>query len=169
MFNTERVFIKAKSSRYHLWLLNRLLPRMIPFNAGHGYTITGFDDDEVRCTLPFKRRNLNHIHGLHACALATLAELTTGFRLLTRLDASKYRIVMEKIRMEYFYQGKSDALAVYRIDDQWIEEQVMEPLRSRDSVVVDCEIRIHDARQNHLCTGRVHWHVKEWAKVRLKA
>lgn len=168
MLETDKIIVKAKTSRFYLWLLNRLLPRMIPFNTGHGYTITRFDDEEVRCTLPLKRKNLNHIRGLHACALATLAEFTTGFRLLTKLDVKKYRIIMEKIEMEYFYQGKTDAFASYRIDDQWVEERVRKPLQDIDAVVVDCEITIHDAKQNHLCTGRVFWQVKEWDKVILK-
>jgi len=168
MFDSDRIFIKAKFSHFYLWLLNRLLSRMIPFNMGHGYTITQFDDEEVKCTLPLKRNNLNHIRGLHACALATLAEFTTGFRLLTKLDVKKYRIIMEKIEMEYFYQGKTNAYATYRVDDQWVEEKVLNPLQNKDAVIVDCEIEIHDAWQNHLCTGRVSWQVKEWEKVGLK-
>jgi acyl-coenzyme A thioesterase PaaI-like protein len=168
MHKFEKIVVKAKTSRLYLWLLNRLLPRMIPFNAGHGYTITHFDDSEVRVRLPLKRRNLNHIRGLHACALATLAEFTTGFRLLTRLGAGKYRIIMERIEMEYFYQGKTDAFAFCRTDEQWVEERVLNPLKHGDSVVVDCEIEVHDANRNHLCTGRVFWQVKEWQKVRLK-
>lgn len=168
MLDPERILDKAKSSRVHLWLLNRMLARMIPFNSGHGYTITHIDDDEVRCTLPLKRRNLNHIRGLHACALATLAEFTTGFRLLTRLGMTRYRIIMQKIEMEYFYQGKTDALAAFRTDDGWLEENVLQPLQHDDAVVVQCEIEIHDAEQNHLCTGRVSWQVKEWDKVRLR-
>lgn len=169
MLDSATILERAKSSRLHLWLLNRmLLPRMIPFNAGHGYTITRFDDEEVRCRLPMKRRNLNHVRGLHACALATLAEFTTGFRLLTRLDTRKYRIIMQRIEMEYFYQGKTDAFASCRIDDRWIRDRVLKPLQDDDAVVVECEIGIHDAMQNHLCTGRVFWQVKEWEKVRLK-
>lgn len=168
MLEFDKIVAKAKTSRLHLWLLNRLLSRMIPFNAGHDYTVTRFDDEEVRVTLPLKRRNLNHIRGLHACALATLAEFTTGFRLLTKLDSGKFRIIMERIEMEYFYQGKTDAFASCRTDDQWVRERVLKPLQQSDSVVVECEIEIHDASRNHLCTGRVFWQVKEWEKVRLK-
>lgn len=168
MLEFGKLIAKAKSSRFHLWLLNRLLPRMIPFNAGHGYTVTHIDDEEVRCTLPLKRRNLNHIRGLHACALATLAEFVTGFRLLTKLDVKKYRIIMQRIEMEYFYQGRTDAFASFRLGDQWMEERVTKPLENDDAVVVDCEIEIHDAKQNHLCTGRVFWQVKAWKKVRLR-
>ncbi|MDX1609554.1 MAG: DUF4442 domain-containing protein [Halofilum sp. (in: g-proteobacteria)] len=168
MPDIERILDKAKSSPLHLWLLNRMMGRLIPFNSGHGFAVSHIDDDEVRCTLPLKKRNLNHIRGLHACALATLAEFTTGFRLLTKLGMKRYRIIMQKIEMEYFYQGKTDAMATFRIDDRWLEQNVLQPLGQNESVVVECEVEIHDTERNHLCTGRVSWQVKDWEKVRLR-
>jgi len=167
MFKTEKIFTKAKSSPFYLWLLNQLLPRMIPFNKPHKYRITHYDDDSVECILPFKKRNLNHIKGLHACALATLAEFTTGFRLLTRLEVKKYRIIMQKIEMEYFYQAKrTAAIASFSTDQKWVEEQVLLPLQQQDAVTVNCQVKIHDEHQNHICTGNIYWQIKPWDKVK---
>ncbi|MEJ2004246.1 MAG: DUF4442 domain-containing protein [Cyclobacteriaceae bacterium] len=164
----NRTLEKAKKSRFYLWLLNIGLSRMIPFNKPHGFRVEEISDQRIKTRLPFKRRNLNHIRGLHACALATLSEFTTGFLLVSRLDPDKYRIILKTLEMEYHYQGKKDACGTYEITDEWLQENVYKPLEDRDATVVECEVHIHDSDNNHLTTGKVHWQVKSWQKVRTK-
>jgi len=159
---------KAKTSGFHRWLLNLGLSRMIPFNKPHGFRVDQISDTKIRTSLPYKRRNFNHIKGLHACALATLSEFTTGFLLISRLDPKKYRIILKTLEMDYHYQGKTDAWAAYSITDDWLKQQVFQPLESSDSTVVICEVHIYDTNNNHLTTGKVHWQVKSWEKVRTK-
>ena len=141
---------------------------MIPFNKPHGFKIIALGDDHLKTLLPYKKSNFNHIKGLHACALATLSEFTTGFLLLTRLDASKYRLIMKKIEMEYHYQGKKDATALFEATGQWMEEKVIGPLQNEAAIVVVCEVKAHDVEGNHLTTGKVHWQIKDWSKVKTK-
>ena len=168
MINLGKIVQKAKSSAIQLKLLNLALSRMIPFNKPHGFKIIELGDHHLKALLPYKKSNFNHIKGLHACALATLSEFSTGFLLLTRLDASKYRLIMKKIEIEYHYQGKKDAVARFEVTDQWIEEEVITPLQNDDAVTVICEVQIHDKAGNHLTTGRVHWQIKDWSKVKTK-
>ena len=118
--------------------------------------------------LPYKRKNLNHIKGIHACALATVSEFATGFLLLSSLDATKYRIIMQRLEMAYHYQGKTDAFAAFEISPEWIRSQIEEPLRTNDAIIVPCEIKIHDTQGNHLSTGNIFWQIKDWAKVKTK-
>ncbi len=162
----ETLLRKARTSSFYRWLLNRALGRMIPFNRPHDFTVVEIENDRVKVRLPYKRANHNHIRGLHACALATASEFTTGFLLVTKLDPKKYRLIMKRLEMEYHYQGKTDAFAEFAISDQWVREQVLQPLDSADAVVVNCEIRIHDANGNHLTTGNVHWQIKDWGRVK---
>ena len=159
---------KAKKSKIRLWLLNRLLYRLIPFNKPHGLEIMSIADNSVSIKLPYRRKNHNHIRGLHACALATLAEYTTGFMMITKLNPEAYRIIMQRIEMDYHYQGKSDAHSTYEITPERLQKEVEEPLKSTDSVIFICEPKIIDARGNHLATGKVYWQVKSWDKVRTK-
>lgn len=44
---------------------------------------------------------MNHVRGIHVCAIATIAEFSTGFLLLTRLDDAKYRLIMSNMELEY--------------------------------------------------------------------
>ena len=166
--NTARIVEKARTSSFYLWLLNLGMDRMIPFNKPHGFRITEITESRIRTRLPYKRRNFNHIHGLHACALATLSEFTTGFLLISRLDPSRFRLILKTLEMDYHYQGKTEAQASFEVTESWLKEKVFDPLETQDAVVVVCEVRIYDANENHLTTGKVHWQVKSWEKVRTK-
>lgn len=166
--DTAKIVQKAKSSSFYLWLLNAGLNRMIPFNKPHGFKVVEITDTTIKTKLPYKRGNFNHIKGLHACALATLSEFSTGFLMISRLDPKKYRIILKTLEMEYHYQGKMDGFGTFEISDRWLNEKIYNPLKENESTVVICEIKIHDTEGNHLTTGKVHWQVKSWDKVKTK-
>ena len=169
MFDAAKILEKAKHSSFYLTLLNWSLNRMIPFNKPHGFRILEIEDFRLKTLMPYRRSNFNHIRGLHACGLATISEFTTGFLLLSSLDMKKYRIIMQRLEMNYHYQGKMDATAEFKISRAWLEEKVIHPLQSQESVVVPCEVKIHDVQGNHLTTGLVYWQFKDSAKVKTKA
>lgn len=159
---------KAKKSRFRLWLLNKVLHRLIPFNKPHNFEILAIGDDDVKVKLPFRRKNFNHIRGLHACALATLAEYTTGFMMITKLDPKAFRIIMKRIEMDYHYQGKSAATCRFSLNTQQLKKDIIDPLTGSDAILYICEPKIYDENENHLATGKVYWQVKSWDKVRTK-
>jgi hypothetical protein len=165
----SKIIEKAKHSAFWLWVLNQSLYRMVPFNRPHRFKVVELTDHFLKAMIPYRKSNFNHIRGLHACALATISEFATGFLLLTRLDAKKYRLIMQRIEMDYHYQGKMDAFAEFRTSDEWFQEKIIIPLRGQDAVVVPCEIKIHDLKGNHITTGKVFWQIKDWQKVRTKA
>lgn len=75
---------------------------------------------------------------------------------------------MQRLEMNYHYQGKMDAFAEFKISEEWLSQQIYEPLKSTEAVVVPCEIKIHDKQGNHLTTGVVYWQIKAWSKVKTK-
>ncbi|MCU0368477.1 MAG: DUF4442 domain-containing protein [Cyclobacteriaceae bacterium] len=169
MFDAAKILQKAKHSSFYLWMLNWSLNRMIPFNKPHGFKVIEIGDYRLKTLMPYKKSNFNHIRGLHACGLATISEFTTGFLLLSSLDMKKYRIIMQRLEMNYHYQGKMDATAEFVISKEWLDEKVIKPLQSEEAVVVPCEVKIHDRKGNHLTTGIIYWQFKDWAKVKTKA
>jgi hypothetical protein len=169
MFDSAKVIEKAKHSSFWLWVLNQTLYRMVPFNRPHRFQIIKIGDHELKTLIPYRHSNFNHIRGLHACALATLSEFATGFLLLSRLDINKYRLIMQRIEMDYHYQGKMDAHAEFKTSDAWFSEMIMDPLKSQEAVIVPCIVKIHDVKGNHLTTGKVFWQIKDWARVKTKA
>lgn len=168
MMDVNTIVLKARQSPFYRWLLNWSLDRMIPFNKPHGFRIVEIGDYSLKTRIPYKKKNFNHIRGLHACALATISEFTTGFLLITKLDGTKYRLIMQRLEMDYHYQGKMDAIASFTISEDWLRSNVYEPLKNQEATVVVCEVMIHDVKGNHLTTGRVHWQIKDWQKVKTK-
>lgn len=169
MFEPTKILEKAKHSAFYLMVLNWSMNRMVPFNKPHGFRILEIADYRLKTIMPYRRSNFNHIRGLHACGLATISEFTTGFLLLSSLDMKKYRIIMQRLEMNYHYQGKMDATAEFVISKEWLNEKVINPLKTQEAVVVPCEVKIHDIKGNHLTTGTVYWQFKDWAKVKTKA
>jgi Domain of unknown function (DUF4442) len=168
MINPSNLIEKAKTSSLYLKLLNWGLFRMIPFNAPHQFSVVEIKDWEIKTSLPYMRKNLNHISGLHACALATVSEFTTGLMLITKLPSSQYRLILQRLEMEYHFQGKMDAFGTFAISQQWINDTILTPLKTQDAVVVPCEVRIHDRKGNHLTTGKIFWQIKDWSNVKTK-
>lgn len=159
---------KAKTSAFYLWLLNRLLWRMIPFNSPHSFTILTISDERITIGLPYRRSNLNHIKGLHACALATLCEYTCGLQLMNMLDASRYRIILQKLEIDYLYQAKEAVSAKFSLTRAEMSAFVLEPLKAADAVVHTFELPVMDQAGRLICKARITWQIKPWAKVKTR-
>jgi acyl-coenzyme A thioesterase PaaI-like protein len=161
------IFAKAKQSKFYLWLLNVVLGYAIPFNRPHRIRITDIHDNGVSVRLPYKRKNLNHLKGIHACALATTAEYTSGISLLTTIG-TEYRLIMKNINVTYHYQAKMDVITTLKLDRQIINEKILTPLLTGDAVLFENTIEVQDLMANHICTAVVQWQIKKWEKVRSK-
>lgn len=165
----NRLIDRASSSVWSLWKLNFILKRFIPFNKPHHLKILAISKEEVKVQLPYRRSNLNHIKGLHACGLATAAEYASGLLLLYKLGIKKYRIIMESIQVEYKYQGKSSGIATYAITDMELQKEVISPLENEGVVYKECTIEVKDQDDQLLCVAKTNWQIKSWDKVKTKA
>jgi len=166
--NFTKILKKAASSPVYMKILNFGLNHSIPFNKPHGIKVLEIDDHCIKTYIPYKKRNFNHIKGVHACALATLSEFTTGLMLISRLDSKKYRIIMKALYMDYHYQAKKNVFAKFNLSDEWLEQNVYEPLVTNDAVLVKCTVETRDEDEKLLAIGNIHWHIKPWEKVRTK-
>ncbi|MBD3639341.1 MAG: YiiD C-terminal domain-containing protein [Crocinitomicaceae bacterium] len=164
----EKHIARAKVSSWGLKKLNLGLWFMIPFNKPHRIKIKKLEDDLVITQIPYKRKNMNHIKGIHACGLATCAEFASGLLLLTKLNAKKYRLIMQSLDMEYLYQAKSDITAEFSVTDDWIKTHVLDPLVENDHVMVKCEIKLYDKDRNQVAVGHTNWQIKDWESVKTK-
>lgn len=159
---------KAQSSKFYRWVLSKGLNRMVPFNYPHKFKIVEVGDELLVVELPYIKRNLNHLKGLHACAMATLAEVSSGFLLISKLDPKKFRLILSKLEMEYHFQGKSAAQAKFSFDQEWWNKEILMPLEKQGICNVICKVEIKDEEGNLLSTGNAHWQIKDWQKVKTK-
>ena len=159
---------RAKSSLFWLWILNRVLIRIIPFNRPHGFRLIQVGDDFIRTTSSYRRSNHNHLRGIHACAIATVAEFSAGFLLLTKLNPTDYRLIMSRIEVEYHYQAKQRIVSESRLSDRECERKVIEPLKTGETVSITMESRVKDMSGNDIATAYTTWQIKRWDRVRTK-
>ena len=159
---------KSRTSAFHLWLLNRAMLRVVPFNSPHRLKILQVNHGSTKILLPYQKRNLNHLGGIHACALATLCEFTAGFCLLSRLGEKQFRFILKSLRMEYHFQGKSDVYSDFRLDEDFLQQKILGPLENSDAVFIMTEVAVNDMSGNHICTGFAEWQLKKWEKVTVK-
>jgi len=141
---------------------------IVPINRPHRIKVKEITDERVTTTIPYRRKNFNHIKGIHACGLATAAEFASGLLLLSKLNPATYRLIMQSIQMDYHYQAKSTTNATFKASEKWIKEQIIQPLKTQDSITLKCEILLHDSTDNHIATGTINWQIKNWEKVKTK-
>ncbi len=168
MSKLQSLIIKSETSAFNKWILNFALSRAVPFNAPHHFKIVKIGKGFASIKLPYRRNNLNHVKGIHACALATLCEYTTGMVMMSLFSNKDYRIILKTLRMEYSYQAKMDVYSSFTISDEMLRKDILNPLTTGDAVFKEFEIAIHDTKQNLICTGFVNWQIKKWNKVKSK-
>ena len=159
---------KAEKSNFYLWILNWFAAGMVPFNKPHSFSIEQISSESIAIKLPYKKLNLNHIKGIHACALATLCEYATGMLLLNAIDANLYRIILKNIHMTYHYQAKTDVFAKFDLKKEEVIANIVIPLQNQQAIFKEFTIEIYDKMQNHICTGLINWQVKSWHHVKTK-
>lgn len=89
--------------------------------------------------------------------------------LAVKLDPTKYRLILRKLEVDYLYQGKMDAVCEFTITQQWLDENVFTPLNKDGVADIVAEVKIADVKGNQLTSGKAHWQIKDWAKVKTKA
>lgn len=159
---------KAKTSQFNLWLLNKAMWIAIPFNKPHRFEITHVQDEEVHVIAKYRKKNLNHLRGMHAFAIATIGEYASGMLLISNLDPSLYRLIMAKIEVDYHYQAKSTITAIAKLSEEDKNKNIIEPLKSEEAVFTTMEVPIHDTKDNLIATVKVNWQIKLWKSVRTK-
>lgn len=166
--NLNSLLEKAKTSGFYKWLFNIVLWRTIPFNQPHRLKVEQVKEDTLLISIPFIRKNKNHINGVHACALATLCEYISGLSLARALPPEQYRLILKSIQMEYLYQGKMKVNAEFGIDQSELAA-IKAALETEDSIVKTYVVQVIDTNQHPICTGSITWQIKPWGKVKVQA
>lgn len=159
---------RARQSPRWLMVLNLLLGRIIPFNRPHGFRVDELTLNRVRSAASYRRVNQNHVRGIHACAIATVAEISAGFLLLSRLDPGGFRLIMARIEVDYHYQAKDGIFSESVLSDEQLQREVLTPLREREAVTIRMQSEVRDISGNNIAVAWTTWQVKRWDKVRTR-
>ncbi|MCB0334940.1 MAG: DUF4442 domain-containing protein [Bdellovibrionales bacterium] len=162
----QSLLIAAQDSKVKLFFLNALLQKLIPFNKPHRIKVLGISSECVSALIPYRRSNMNHIRGIHACGLATVSEFCSGLLLLRHINPTEYRLIMKSFSTEFFYQAKKDITASCRLTQDTLENTVLSPAGKKETFTINLIVDCHDTNQQLCSTTSVIWQLKPWKEVR---
>ena len=157
----------ARESSWSLCCFNILMWWGVPFNRPHKIRVVAVDGVSVRASINYSKKNMNHIKGIHACAIATVSEYVAGLCLLQSFHPKKYRIIMSSLEAAYHYQAKRKLNAVAELSPKVVAD-VQTQLEVQESVKHVMVSEVFDVDNNHVATVKTTWQVKPWNKVKLK-
>jgi acyl-coenzyme A thioesterase PaaI-like protein len=97
------------------WLRSFLFGRFIRFAGTSGLVFEEVSHERVVVHIPNRPKVQNHIKGVHAAAMALLAETATGFAFGMHLPDDKLPLI-KSLKVEYKKRSKGDMRAEARID-----------------------------------------------------
>lgn len=148
--------------------INWVLNRGVPFNIAHGIKLTSISRSSVSASLPYKRKNLNHLKGIHACALCLLGEFPAGILLISKFSFKEYRLILSDLSAEYLKQGRTHLKAVATWPEGLISKEIRDFLEKDDSYTLQLHTRITDTDDDEVARVTTTWQLKSWDKVSLK-
>ncbi|MDF3936344.1 DUF4442 domain-containing protein [Pseudomonas citronellolis] len=131
--------IQRLPRRLHEPLLSRLFGSQVHFAGTARVRIHSMTTTEVRMSLANRRRVQNHIKGVHAAAMALLAESASGCVLGMNLPDDKLPLIT-CLKVDYLRRARGDLRATATLDAQQ-RQAILEQERGE----IDVRVTVTDA------------------------
>ena len=99
---------------------------------------------------------------MHACAIATALEFTSGASILLEVGMRDYRIIMSRLEIDYLAKPKGNCLARAQRNTPDVRG-LTGVLESEGVARIVQRSSLFDASGEHCAEAAVHWHLKAWA------
>jgi acyl-coenzyme A thioesterase PaaI-like protein len=121
------------------YVLSRLFGRVVPFLGTAGLRFEEVGSERLAVSIRNRRKVQNHIHGVHAAAMALLAETASGFVMGMNVPDDKL-MLLKSMKVDYLQRSQGDMRAVATLRPEQIEALLRE---EKGNTVVD--VRVTDA------------------------
>ena len=149
------------------WRFSRIMQELIPFNRPHRISVLEISPSGCTVDLPHRRRNLNHLGTMHACAMATAGEYVSGLNVIEAFELTDYRLIMSRLEVEYHRRPEGGCIA----ESSWSKgtlESIKTELNNEGVVAFSLTSKLTDSSSEHVATTTTMWQVKSWAKIKSK-
>ncbi|HFC93605.1 MAG TPA: DUF4442 domain-containing protein [Leucothrix mucor] len=131
------------------WIFDRLLCYNVPYSGSISPQVKKLSPGFAEVWMQDKRKLRNHLHCIHAIALANLGELTSGLAMVAALSPST-RAIVSHIEMEYIKKARGTLTAAGVAKPP---ENITKPTR----VLVHAEIE--NQQGEIVAVAHVMWHL----------
>ncbi len=159
--------LEVNQSPWKRYLFNKILGQAIPFNKPHGLRILAMSPEYVEVGMPYKKRNTNHLRGIHACAIATAGELAAGLYLLQNFSSDRYRLIMAQMSVDFHYQAKTALRARANCPLEKIHT-IQSNLATEEKGLIKMTSHVTDTAENAIASVHTTWQIKNWNSVKNK-
>ena len=97
------------------WAITKLFGNFVPFLGTAGLHFDEVSRERMVVSLRNRKKVQNHIKGLHAAAMALLAETATGFVVGMNVPDDKL-MLLKSMKVEYLKRAQGDMKAVATLD-----------------------------------------------------
>lgn len=118
------------------FVLSRLFGRIVPFLSTAGVRFEEVGQQRLVVSLRNQRKVQNHIKGLHAAAMALLAETATGFVMGMNVPDDKL-MLLKSMKVDYLKRAQGDMRAVATLTPEQIQRMFDE---DKGDVLVDVTV-----------------------------
>ncbi len=132
------------------WMYSRMLGHMVPYSGSIRPMVQKLEPGFVRIELRDRRALRNHLHSIHAIALANLGELASGLAMIAALPAD-VKAIVTKLEIEYLKKARGRLLAEGRAE-------APEAIIGKMTRVVQAEIK--DQAGDVVARLHVHWQIR---------
>jgi len=121
------------------WLFSRMLGLRVPYSGSLGAVVQSLQPGYCEVKLRDTRRLRNHLHSIHAMALANLGEMVTGLAQLNSLPDDT-RAILTGFTIEYLKKARGTLLAqchcTVPLTNATVDLEVCGEIRDSDGAVV---------------------------------
>ena len=103
------------------WAISKVLGRAVPLVGTAGLRYEAIDTERVVVSIRNQRKVQNHIQGVHAAAMALLAETATGFCVGMNLPDDKLPLI-KTMKIDYVRRSQGDMVAEASLRPEQIEQ-----------------------------------------------
>lgn len=108
--NLQRLWLRLQTLPGGAWLFSRILGWIIPYTGTIGADVKELSPGHALIHLRDRRRVRNHLHSVHALALANLGEVSSGLAMMGALSADT-RGIPTKLTIEFYKKARGLLIA----------------------------------------------------------
>ena len=133
------------------WAISNVLGRAVPLVGTAGLRYEAIDTERVVVSIRNQRKVQNHIQGVHAAAMALLAETATGFCVGMNVPDDKLPLI-KTMKVDYLKRSQGDMRAEAHLTEAQIKQ-----IRTQDKGEVTVAVKITDASGQEPIQAQMVW------------